>query len=312
MGARTKPIIQCIFFSISILFPSSSLQATITYLFSHGLADTHKQAHQYLKSEKDPEKPYILYFPLVTFDYPDATESFLRVNRTQTSLGQENEIQRLAGAFSANPAKSNHTIVVGVSRGASTILNFMALYNPETVRAIILESPFDCAENVVKSLINNSKISWLPGAQKCAVGLIGFVFSKYKANGIHPIHHLHKIKTDIPILVICSAQDKLVPTWSSINVYLGLKKAGNKNVHLVVLPQGNHAKLITDPIIGKHYQNIVHAFYAQYKLPHNSTFAAEGKKFLAQTQPSPTKLTQYFPQGKKGIENFQNENDYRA
>jgi pimeloyl-ACP methyl ester carboxylesterase len=310
MGTAHKKGIQSVILGISaFLLPSAYLQATITYLFSHGLADTHKQAHQYLKSDKKPEKPYILDAPLVTFDYPDATDSFLRVNRTQTSLGQENEIQRLARAFSANPAKSEHTIVVGVSRGASTILNFMALYNPETVKAIILESPFDCAENVVKSLINNSRISWLPGAQKCAVGLIGFVFSKYKASGIHPIDHLHKIKTNIPILVVCSAKDKLVPPWSSINVYLGLKKSGNRTVHLLILPEGNHAKLITDPIIGKHYQNVAHAFYAHYKLPHNSLFAAEGKKFLAQTQPENTKLAGYFPSDKKGVDNFQNEND---
>lgn len=266
-----------------------------SYLFSHGLADTHKQAYNYLRSPENPQKPYIIDFPIVTFNYPDATTNFMRVNRTQTSLAQDNEINRLAHVFNDNLAGTSGTILVGVSRGASALVNFMGKHNPQTAQALILESPFDCVENIVLGLINRARISWMPGAQRCGLALMRMVFSKYKHNGLRPIDVARTIRKDLPILIICSAQDLLVPVWSSINVYLALKESGNKDVYILILPQGSHAQLITHQNHAIIYQNIVHSFYQRYNLQHNPTYAALGKQMLEECQPDRGKLAHYFP-----------------
>ena len=63
-------------------------KSDICYLFSHGIVDSHKQAFRYVESD-DSQKPYIIKHPLITFDYPDVSDSFLKINRTQTSLGRK-------------------------------------------------------------------------------------------------------------------------------------------------------------------------------------------------------------------------------
>jgi pimeloyl-ACP methyl ester carboxylesterase len=281
-------------FITSMLF-TSLFSNDICYFFSHGLADTHKQAFNYVKAPENAQKPYIIDGPLITFDYPDATTSFMRVNRTKTSLAQENEIKCLTNVFDQQVNAAN-AILIGVSRGASALVTFMALNNPDCVKAIILESPFDCVENVVAGLLHQKGLSWIPGSKVAGMALIKVIFAKYKESGIRPIDQIAKIKKDIPILIICSAKDNLVPTWSSINVYLALKEAGNANVHLLILPQGNHAKLITHDQYGTRYQNVTHAFYQKYNLPHSTEYAQQGILLFKDTQPSRADLISYFPQ----------------
>ena len=75
----------------------------------------------------------------------------------QSSLAQENEIERLAQTFDqVIVKKEKKSVLIGVSRGASTIINFMGLYNPEHVQAIILESPFDCVDSIARSICHES------------------------------------------------------------------------------------------------------------------------------------------------------------
>ena len=64
----------------SILLTSSIManitqnnKADIVYLFSHGLADSHKQAFRY--------KDLTAAHHIETFDYPDVHHGILRVNR---------------------------------------------------------------------------------------------------------------------------------------------------------------------------------------------------------------------------------------
>lgn len=241
----------------------------ISYIFSHGLIDSHKQAFPYLESSQ-PDKPYILKYPLITFDYPDVSSGILKINRLQSSLAQDNEIERLEQVYSYLKGKA---ILVGVSRGASTIINFIAQYNPDNALALILESPFDCVDNIVKSLIHRCKIHWIPGLSKKSGNIMSFLFCKYNPKGIRPIESIEKIPIDMPILLVCSAKDALVPVWSSLNLYQALYYRGNKNTYLLVLPDGKHAHLITDPINGVIYQQVTHAFYQKFGLPHDPAIA---------------------------------------
>ena len=167
---------------IAITMLNNNCAQEIYYLFSHGLADSHKQAFKYAESVHK-QKPYIVKQPLITFDYPDVSSSIFRVNRFKTSLAQENEIACLAHHYFTK-LSHEQSVLVGVSRGASALINFMGLYNPENVCALILESPFDTVESIVMRLAHETQFGCLPGAKKYGSHLLSFIFCQYKPNGI--------------------------------------------------------------------------------------------------------------------------------
>lgn len=271
---------------ISIGNIPNSNGGNMIYLFSHGLADSHKQAFRY--------KDLTLDQHIETFDYPDVNHGILRVNRLQSSLAQENEIERLSHAFNQTIGQKEQTgILIGVSRGASTIVNFMGLYNPPEVAAIVLESPFDSVDSIAMSVCHESKLSWIPGIKRCGCSLMSFIFCKYKPNGIRPIDCAAKIRTDLPILIIISAKDGLVPVWSSINLYNELRATGHNNTYLVIFEDGRHAKLINHNRHGSMYRQVTHAFYQKFNLPHNPQLAQLGAPFLQ--QPASHDLNNYYP-----------------
>ncbi len=265
---------------LSIVLNSAAENAPmVQYLFSHGLADSHKQAYNYLPSAN--QKLYILQYPLVTFDYPDVSTGFFKVNRLQTSLAQDNEIQRLCEVYMQNCTQTTN-IVCGVSRGASTLINFMALYNPSNIAAMILESPFDCVENIVHHLAHTTKCGWIPGFKRNGHSFVSFIFCKYNPEGIRPIDVVHQIDKNMPILIVCSQEDMLVPYWSSHNLYKQLRQTGHKNTYILILPAGKHGKLIYEKNYGLLYQDITHAFYQLFNLPHDTQCATRGRPFLLQ------------------------------
>src|SRR5438309_1651498 len=78
-----------------------AMDSQINYLYAHGLADTHKQAYWYVKQTPDGivNDRYLIDGRLFTFDFPDATEWFWRINFTKTSLAQSNELIALYQAY---------------------------------------------------------------------------------------------------------------------------------------------------------------------------------------------------------------------
>lgn len=280
-------------FITSMLANCCSAQG-IYYLFSHGLADSHKQAFKYAESA-NKQQPYIIKNPLITFDYPDVSSSIFRLNRLKTSLAQDNEIACLAHHYFSKMSQEQ-SVLVGVSRGASALINFMGLYNPQNVCALILESPFDAVESVVTRLAHETKFGCIPGAQKYGSHLLSFIFCQYKPEGIRPIDQVARIKKDLPILIVCSLEDKLVPAWSSLNLYVALRESGHSNTYLLILPAGKHAKLINHPQFGYLYQQIAHAFYCKHGLPHNAYLAQLGQPLLTKVcQPDHRVLHELYP-----------------
>ncbi len=93
------------------------------------------------------------------------------------------------------------------------------------------------------------------------------------------------ISKDIPILIICSKEDQLVPLSSSINVYKKLIASGHKHTYIFVTDYGRHAKILRGAD-GEKYQYVVNAFYKKYNLPYCSTSAAKGEDLLALCQPT--------------------------
>lgn len=276
------------FLAICATAPNSCTSNTIT-LFSHGIADTWKQVHEYVKSYKKKDliycnDRYLFHTPFVAFNYPDATNKFYRINYHETSFGQDNEIGRLNRAYTKTMShyKNCNIILWGLSRGAANILIFAGLYELNNVKALLVESPYFTMGDVIESIMLKKNLSWLPLSY--GETLAEFIFKRYTRYGHSPANCIENISKKIPILIICSKDDRLVPFLSSINVYKKLIKSGHKHTYIFVTDQGRHAAILQGPD-GEKYQWVVNAFYKKYNLPHCAASAAQGKSLLAHCQP---------------------------
>jgi len=243
----------------------------LTYLFSHGFADRSKQVNRYVKEYRTrrgkikKNKFYIIDGKIKVFNYPDAAcKPF--VNIFKACLGQEKDLQALRRAY--HQIDDDEIVLVGVSRGASTIATFMGVDKPKKIKAVVLISPFDHLINVFKPTRFSRFLYRLFKKLSC-----------FNENGKHPIDWMCKMDKTIPIIFVCSKIDKTVPCRSTINLYRSLVTHGHKKVYLLCLPEGKHAKLLKSSC-AEMFQNIVHAFYCAYNLPNNGEFACMGKKLL--------------------------------
>ena len=281
-------------FSLSVMFctitPTFCKKKIIT-VFSHGIADTWQQVHGYVKSYMNDKTicrndRYLIHTPFVTFNYPDATDTFYRVNYCETSFGQENEIGCLKKAYASALSHYKNCecdiILWGLSRGASNLLIFAGQYDLSCVKAIVIESPYYTMGEVIESLMIKKGLSWLPLSYGETVA--EFIFKRYTRHGYSPANCLENIPKDIPILIICSQEDRLVPAATSMNVYKKLVEAGHQHTYLFITDHGKHAAILQGPD-GEKYQSVVNAFYKKYNLPHCRASAAQGKSLLALCQP---------------------------
>lgn len=263
----------------------------VSYIYAHGLAHHKEQAYWYLKQKPNGKvnKHYLIEKNLFTFDFPDATQRFWRVNFPQCSLGQANDIYAFYKAFIETKETlvsrntSQDLVLIGLSRGASVILSFLALFNASNVKAAVIESPFDSLYNVVKAKLNS--FDKVPGLTNIVYSLLGTCFMQHKRHGICPLDIVQHIPQDLPLLFIASKQDTTVPYERTLDLYAKLLKTGHTNAHILILDTGRHSKLLIDEQ-GDIYQNTVHAFFKKYHLPHNPSFAIQGQETLAKCQPT--------------------------
>lgn len=275
-------------------------QSTPTFLYSHGLFDNHTQAYWFTKSSPQgiENQRYIMDGEIVTFDYEDVTQWFWRTDFTQVSMAQTNEIMRMKKIFDQTQSileqeqKSTDMILVGVSRGASVIINFMGLFNPEQVKAIILEAPFDSSGTIAKSMIKNLNLAWIPGMQSMSHNVLSFLFVQHKKDGIQPIDSAATIKKNLPIFIACSLADWVVPASSTMALYKKLIETGHTHVHLFIAEKSKHSKIIFSED-GDEYVQAIHAFYKKYDLLHDAHLANAGQNILPQCQPRISSLQKY-------------------
>jgi dienelactone hydrolase len=260
------------------------------YLFAHGLAETHEQAYWYTKDKSS--LPYVIDGRLFTYDFPDATKQFWRVNFPYTGLGQHTEIMAMHSAYTqmitklqAENTHDDSVIFIGMSRGATTILNFMGHYKPEKVKALIIESPFDSTQSIVNNLLKRCYIDQIPGAHTCGHYLLSTLFWHHSTAGERAIDSIAMLDMQVPILIICSKQDNLIPTDSSILLYKALRNRGHQQVHIFIAQHGRHGRILHGPD-GAKYQQITHAFLKKYGASHDLSLAELGAYLLDQSQPA--------------------------
>jgi hypothetical protein len=280
--------IKSIIFVLSFLTANITLPQTVT-LFSHGIADKWSQIHRYLKKYWKNgilhSNTYgFIHTPFVSFNYPDATNRFYRVNYYETSFGQSNEINRIYKTYQKTIEHFGDCdiILYGLSRGASNLVIFAGMHQLDNVKALVLESPYCSMTEVIAHVMNKKGVSWLPISYGEA--LAEFLFKKYTRHGNTPEKYAANIPLDMPILIVCSEEDTLVPCSTSFNLYKQLVKTGHRHVYIFMTEKGRHAFIIQGPD-GEKYEAVANAFYKKYNLTHDAASAAKGEELLAQCQP---------------------------
>jgi len=248
-------------------------QESIIGIFAHGYGGDGQQAKYY-----EP----LFNVPLRSFNFPDAQDGYL--NSRETSLAQDNEIEALMDECAQHT--NNKKILIGVSRGASTIINLLGLHKIPGVRAAILESPFDHVKSIAHHFVRVLPgicrlLRFLPGISSIAHWGTFFVCKKYKRSGVQPINVVDDIPKDLPILFICSQTDTLIPCESTMRLYVRLREAGHEKVHILILEHGRHSNLLRENL----YEPVVNAFWKKYGLPHDEQLARRGYSRFYLCQP---------------------------
>lgn len=238
-------------------------------IFSHGLG---ANALHYV--------PYKSLFPDWTFygfNFNDAQGLHPISN---ACLAQDADINCLENEVRKFP--DHDKLLMGVSRGASTIFNYAGSCEmPPTIKGLIVESPFDQTQSVIKQVLG--RWSWIPGLTNCFDYFIAQRFYKnYQPTGIQPIYVAPTIPLHMPILIICSLQDTLIPAASSIKLYKELLATGHTHCYLLVTEHGSHANIIGSESRAT-YITAVNAFYRKY-VTHTSTH--EDEACLARLKPN--------------------------
>ncbi|MGE0010568.1 MAG: alpha/beta hydrolase family protein [Candidatus Babeliales bacterium] len=197
-----------------------AVQPTTVFLFAHGItrsSDTAiKQAQTYIESN-------IIMNTCYTFDFGDGLRTI--------NLGQEPDCALFASAYAQVLEKHHdaHIILIGLSRGAVTILNTMALH-PELdwqrTKGVILESPYANVSAMAEQ-IASSYMFFVPFKATIMRKLIDWLPS-YKPDGIQPIEMISKIKVDVPFLIAYSEADKTVPAAGTRMLIDKLQSAGHR------------------------------------------------------------------------------------
>ena len=254
------------------LINSDNAESNTAFLFVHGLDGSKHQGLYYCNkyTNKDgilkQNKYWVMQEPYAFFNFSEVASK----NYKEVDLGQAKEMELLHQAYcKTRELLPNHKIAVfGVSRGAATAINWAATYQPSHLCALVLESPFDHIHSIIGYLTKKWKLHWIPHIHQFSAYIFKKRFPSLDLEGPVPQKTVQKLPLDLPILLIHSHKDELIPLESSRALYVQLCNAGHKKAHFVELSEGKHAQLF------KHhdadlYHRTVHSFFKRYHLPYD-------------------------------------------
>ncbi len=264
--------------------PAPDKDAKHITLFVHGAFDASKQALQMLRKDADVA-PYLVEKNLITFNFDDSFAlSRIPFWCFKGCLAQDADVAALHAQIEEikqNYPQLEGITLVGISRGASAIINYTGTHGTDKIAACVLESPFDSMEKLLelrtqKRGVSPSLFQWIKPA------LLAVIAGRYRTDGIQPIDMINKINADIPTLIVAVESDHAVPYAGTCAVYEALRHRGATRTHMLTLKAGRHGALIKGSD-GQQYQDVAHAFFKTYGLPHNTAFAERGTAAFEQT-----------------------------
>ena len=289
---------------ITLIMTTFSANAeSIGYLFAHGLGGNAPTRHAYIQTKVLlPDCPCYSYnapeVVSIRAVRPDNGEMYTAYafDKDKVSLGQDDDIAALSKALADIESRTS-IIGFGVSKGAATWINTAAKDQPSNLKALVLESPFADANELIYEIgISKSYLlGYVPFGRNVAKLLSNtMLYKKYNPDGPQPIVSIRDIP-NIPILFIHSKQDGLIHINHSRKLYRKLIKEGRTNVYLVETKYGRHANLLgnvfpVDDELLESYLKPLHAFYKHFELPYDQELASNVD--LSKYQPSLEEITE--------------------
>lgn len=233
------------------------------YLFAHGLAAGKKQLTHYF--DIIPIQGKGLAFDCIDANNIPLYPSIIKIR--PTAFGQEKDIEVLTQAIK----NINVPIIgIGVSKGAACWINTVAhTQDINKIAALVLESPFANVNEIIQKFKFVDYLNYIPFGQFIVNKGAEKILCHYKSDGMQPITSIKKITNKkLPIFIIHSKEDRLIPINHSRRLYKEFIKNGFSNVYLVEIDLGHHAGIIyADPL--KTFQITVNSFYKKFNLPYN-------------------------------------------
>lgn len=181
------------------------------------------------------------------------------------NFGQEDDIYNHYKKYIkfANDFPDHDYILWGVSKGGATTINAVATnkYDTNRLKMIVLEGCYDSIENVFaswQSLFGALMLYFLP-----------YLPFRYKSDPQwDPINRVSELP-DIPILIITSKADTLVPAYLTHRLADKLVESGHHYVHVLELESSAHPMYMFHyDKDRKAYYEFIHRLYKQYSLPY--------------------------------------------
>lgn len=195
------------------------------------------------------------------------------INFMKFNFGQLNDIAnhycKYIQCLSEYP--DTNIILWGVSKGAATTLNAFAKNNYESVKMIVLEGCFTDIESVFKywslnrewydpNFIIAKAFLWL-----LKYDLLKYIIDYQSQDSFNPINNVHLVPHHIPVILITSDIDKVVPTSHTLELYNKLLELNHPNVHLLQLKKSrHHAYTFDNEEDYTRYYNFIHDLYKKY------------------------------------------------
>lgn len=223
------------------------------FLFAHGIDPRSNaattQAARYINSGAITSTCY-------TFCFHD------RLNTL--NFGQEKDCDKLASAYAQVKEKHPHAslVLVGISRGASAIINTMAAHRDvdwSPVKAVILESPYEHVEGLIEHIMNSYAPFVLFG-KNILYGLLQKL-TAYRSQGIQSIDMIERFPQHIPLFISYSKTDKTVCPECTRTLIMNMQSS-NHTITSYEAESGRHSTLAEQPA----YAAAVQDFLAQHGL----------------------------------------------
>ena len=275
----------------------SQPQKPITTIYCHGVGDNSQQINDYAglvmhpcKAVSFPDAQVPTGFHRNTFYYHLCKTMWNKnfINRENMFMGQGKDIDTIRQEINLE----DNYILFGLCRGGAAIINYMALYNPTNVVALVLDevpaNMFDIVEKIMFMDKQGKRIASTPIQLE---RWFRWCFPAYPKNSKNTINTIPHIKNkNLPIFLSYANKETTFHFPSSAwKNYIAFKTAGFKNVYLCEFEhygqnaQGNDKKI---------YLESLHSFYKKFGLPYNPQYAILTDEQLAKLQPSQKSVAQ--------------------
>ncbi|MFA5306992.1 MAG: hypothetical protein WC365_06105 [Candidatus Babeliales bacterium] len=248
-------------------------------LFAHGLGGDATQGVYYSG---------FVGCPIIGIDGPEW--GYYRSGPQQSCLAQDADIQAIQEEVEKNV--QNNIILLGVSKGAATMLNTIgwiackAPHHLNSIKAVIVDSPFTNPESVAEHLVKHYLGSIGTSMRSTFNFLETKMYPNYDPQGITPFKTITQqwqyVDRNMVVVFIHSQKDELISVNDSRLLYRELKKLQFSNVYLIEARAGSHGNVCWGPYKNEIFEKLC-LIYMKHGLP-LPTFYAKQYQFRLQPE----------------------------